>query len=75
MALQHVLNRMRAAPVAGKLVLVCTVPYREWRLARLPMRRGLKLEVLAAEPFTSLADAEVAAFRLRWREMSGADLP
>jgi hypothetical protein len=73
--LQSLLNRMRAAPVAGKLVLFCTKPYQEWRLARLPQRRGLAPEILEGPAFSSLADAERAAFRIRWQELTGAALP
>lgn len=72
---QAVLHRMRAAPIAGKLVLVCKQPYRQWALARLPPGRGGVLEYLDLPAFTSLADAERAAFRVRWQEMTGATLP
>lgn len=73
--LQSLLNRMRAAPVASKLVLLVVTPHREWQLARLPQRRGEALSVLPGPSFMVLADAERAAFRLRWKEMFGWRLP
>ena len=73
--LQGLLNRMRAAPVPSKLVLLVVTPHREWRLARLPRHRGGALLVLPGPSFTVLADAERAAFRLRWEEMFGWPLP
>ncbi len=73
--LQHLLNRMRAAPVSSKLVLLVVAPHREWRLARLPQRRGGALQVLPMATFTVLADAERAAFRIRWEELFGWRLP
>ena len=69
--LQHLLNRMRATPVAGKLVLLVVTPYREWQLARLPQHRGGVLEVVPGACFTDLAEAERAAFRLRCEAMFG----
>jgi hypothetical protein len=73
--LQAVLNRMRAAPAAGKLVVLAEEPHRAWRLARLPSHRGDALDILPGPPFRSLADVERAAFRLRWEAMTGSPLP
>jgi hypothetical protein len=73
--LQHLLNQMRAAPVSGKLVVLVVVPHREWRLARLPERRGGHPEIVPGPNFTALADAERAVFRLRWEAMFGQALP
>ena len=72
--LQRVLNRMRGAPNAGKYCLICTKPFREWQLARLSGRRGVPATPIPGEIFTSLADAEWAVFRRRWRELTGEDL-
>ena len=72
--LQALLNRMRGGPVAGKLVVLAEQPQPGWRLARLPTRRGGALDILSGPSFTSLADAERAAFRLRWEAMTGSPL-
>jgi hypothetical protein len=71
--LQRVLNAMRGAPQKGKYVLVCTRPHREWVLGRL-VGRGRPVEILPDRRFNSLAEAEWAVFRLRWREHTGTDL-
>ena len=32
--LQRILNAMRSTPLEGRYILVCTRPFREWKLAR-----------------------------------------
>ena len=32
--LQRILNAMRDTPLEGRYILVCTKPFREWKLAR-----------------------------------------
>lgn len=61
--LQRLLLRLRSAPALGKHVLVETVPYRQWRLARL-RGRGEPVEVLDTT-FDDLAAAERHVFLLR----------
>ncbi|MEM7025733.1 MAG: hypothetical protein AAF637_24600 [Pseudomonadota bacterium] len=72
--LQRVLNVLRGGPLAGRYVLVCTKPYREWVLARHPGVRGKPLEILGEHRFSSREEAEWAVFRLRWKEHTGQDL-
>jgi hypothetical protein len=72
--LQRILNTLRATPLAGRYVLVCTKPFREWRLARHPGQRGRPIEILDHAPFTSREEAEWAVFKLRWKEQTGEDL-
>ena len=69
--LQHVLNRMRWSPLAGRHVLVTRVPHQEWVLATLTGRRGDGPVVDESRVFHSLAEAEWAVFRLRWETLTG----
>lgn len=71
--LQRVLNVFRSQPLRGKYVLVCTVPHREWRLARLSGERG-KPVTLLDDVFTDLVEAEREVFRRRWKQHTGSDL-
>ena len=68
------LNFLRAAPLEGKHVLVCTKPHREWVLAQLSGGRGSPVRLLADQMFTSIEDAEWAVFKLRWKQHTGEDL-
>ncbi len=72
--LQRVLNTLRGAPQQGKYVLVCTRPHREWVLGRLSGVRGGPVQLLRDHVFFSLAEAEWAVFRLRWKEHTGTDV-
>lgn len=72
--LQRILNAMRGGPLAGKYVLVCTRPFREWKLARHPGRPGLPIEVVDGPVFASREEAEWAVFKLRWKDLTGEDL-
>ena len=72
--LQRVLDRMRTGPLAGKYVLLCREPEREWVLAQLTGERGEALRVHEDAVFHSLEDAEWAVFQRRWRELTGVTL-
>ena len=72
--LQRVLNTLRGGPLAGKYVLVCTRPFREWVLARHPGERGKPIELLREHTFKSREEAEWAVFSMRWKEHTGEDL-
>ena len=72
--LTRILNVMRAGPMDGKYCLVCTRPHAEWRLAVLSGRRGVAPRVEHNRVFHSLAEAEWAVFKLRWRDATGQDI-
>jgi len=72
--LQRILNVFRGEPLAGKHVLVCTKPHREWQLARLTGVRGKPVEIIHGVVFTDLETAEREIFKLRWKEYTGRDL-
>jgi hypothetical protein len=73
--LQRILNRMRGGPNAGRYVIVCTKRHCGWTLARMGERAGDPLEPVPGHVFGSKAEAEWAVFKLRWRELTGRDLP
>ncbi|MGI4954812.1 MAG: hypothetical protein ACRYGM_23645 [Janthinobacterium lividum] len=73
--LQRLLHRMRWSGAGPRHVLVVLEPNRRWMLARLPARRGQRVETFPNHVFTSLADAERAVFRLRWATLTGTPLP
>jgi hypothetical protein len=72
--LQRILNVMRGTPLEGRYVLVCTRPFREWRLGRHPGARGRRIEIVEGHVFRSREEAEWAVFRLRWKELAGEEL-
>ncbi len=67
--LDRVLNRMRWQPIGafgGKLIIVCTKPEQQWRIARLSGIRGVPPKFADDRVFTDeqAAQAEVFAMRL-----------
>jgi hypothetical protein len=73
--LQRVLNRMRGGVNAGRYVIICTKRHREWVLARMGRRVGAPIEPVAGYVFQSEEEAEWVVFKLRWRELTGRELP
>lgn len=71
--LLRILNRMRCVPLDGKYVLVCTKPFREWKLA-VHGNRQRPIEILHDHVFTSREEAEWAVFKLRWKALTGEEL-
>ena len=53
--MMRLLNRLRWQPMAGKHVVVCTKPHREWVLGRLGARRGDPVTLLSDPVFTDRA--------------------
>ena len=72
--LQALLNVLRNEPLAGKYVLICRKPHREWILARHGGARGCPPTQVAGFVFTDIEDAERTVFRLRWKQLTGDDL-
>jgi hypothetical protein len=71
--LQRVLHVFRGEPLAGKYVLICTKPHKEWQLARLSGERG-KPPTLENKFYSNLEEAERDVFRRRWKEFTGVEL-
>ena len=71
--LQMVLNRMRNEPIKGRYVIVYTEepPY---TLAQLPGVRGMP-PAMTDDTFTDLRAAEWFVFKLRWKKLTGHELP
>jgi N,N-dimethylformamidase len=72
--LQYLLHRMRSYDSTGHWMLVMTQPHAQWTLARMPAG-GRELPRLTNVTFTSLAEAEWHVFKLRWKDLTGQDLP
>ena len=70
----RVLNEMRSGPMGGKYCLVCTRPHAEWRLAVLSAERGVAPAIQHNRVFNSLAEAEWAVFKLRWKDATGREI-
>ena len=70
--LQRVLNRMRSQPFDGHYVLVQEYKGMPYRLARLGSTPAEPISY-TGDTFATLADAEWAVFKLRWRDLFGQD--
>ena len=71
--LQRVLNRMRSEPFAGRYILVQEHKGQPYRLARLGITPSDPISY-TGDTFMTLAEAEWAVFKLRWRRLFGNDL-
>lgn len=69
--LRRITNLFRGLPIAGKHVLVCTKPHREWTLAVLPAKAGQPIKLLKNKVYRDLLAAERDVFRLRWKQVTG----
>ncbi|MCB1497801.1 MAG: hypothetical protein KDJ86_18610 [Bauldia sp.] len=70
-ALQRLLNRLRADPGSGRLVLVTLEPFRRWAIARIPEDRQGRIEIERDRIFTDPGAAEWELFRRRWHDRTG----
>jgi hypothetical protein len=70
--LQRILNRMRSAPFAGRHILVQERKGMPYRLARLGATPADPIDD-TGDTFVTLEEAEWAVFKLRWRDLFGAD--
>jgi hypothetical protein len=71
--LQYALNQMRMRAVQEFEVLIMTEPGKRWVLAYMPMGGGTPR--MTNQTFDRLEDAEWHVFKLRWKDMTGQDLP
>ena len=72
--LQRILNRMRSEPFAGRYVLVQERKGMPYRLAQLGATPSDPISY-TGDTFVTLADAEWAVFKVRWRRLFGHDAP
>jgi hypothetical protein len=72
--LHKLLDLMRWGFARGRTVILCTVPHKEWRLAKFGPRRGTPMQI-ENRAFTTYKDVVWACFRARWKEMTGRDCP
>ena len=76
MQLDKVLIRMRASRPhsnGGKLILVCTRPEQEWRIARLSGVRGAVPTFVGDQVFTDEQQAQAEIFRMRLEQFPEED--
>lgn len=73
--LHKLLDLMRWGFARGRTIILCTVPHKEWRLAKFGPRRGTPMLIDQSRAFTAYKDAVWACFRARWKEMTGRDCP
>lgn len=71
--LQRVLNRMRSEAFAGRYILVQDHKGQPYRLAQLGATPSDPISY-TGDTFVTLAEAEWAVFKLRWRRLFGNDL-
>ncbi|MDY0874265.1 hypothetical protein [Dongia rigui] len=72
--LQRVLNRMRSEPFEGHYVLLRDSRFGPWKLAQLG-RRPQDPMTLTGHVFQDRLEAEWQVFKLRWKRLTGHDLP
>ncbi|HWU65266.1 MAG TPA: hypothetical protein VN112_24860 [Ensifer sp.] len=73
--LQKVMHRMRWSGEGGRFALMPVVPGKTWMLTALPTKRGAPVVKFPDRIFTSLEDAEWAAFKMRWEAITGRKIP
>jgi len=71
-ALNRLLTSLRHNQSGRQLVLLTTVPFREWVVAILPADRAAEIEIEAATVFHSREEAEWAVFCRRWQDRTGS---
>lgn len=71
--LQRVLNRMRSEPFSGRYILVQERKGQPYQLAQLGATPSDPISY-TGDTFVTLAEAEWAVFKLRWRRLFGSDL-
>lgn len=72
--LQRILTLFRNEAMAGKYVLVCTKPHKEWMLGQLSGVRGERIR-MTNQVFTSIEEAEWFVFKQRWAKYANETLP
>jgi hypothetical protein len=71
--LNRVLIRMRAQPVKGKLIIICTKVEKEWRIGRLSGIRGVPPEFVTDKVYDDEQLIQFDIFLMRLDEMEERD--
>lgn len=71
--LNRVLIRMRAQPVKGKLIVICTAVDKEWRIGRLSGIRGVPPVFVNEKIYDDEQEIQIDIFLMRLDEMSETD--
>ncbi len=69
-----VVNRLRVMPMADRHILIYTQREREWTLAKMPSKRGARVELFKDRVFNNYGDAVREVFKLRWETVTGKRL-
>jgi hypothetical protein len=69
-----VVNRLRVMPMADRHILVCTKRGCEWTLAKMPSKRGAKLELFEDRVFDDYDEGIWEVFKMRWQTVTGESL-
>ncbi|MBD1558195.1 hypothetical protein HC752_14750 [Vibrio sp. S9_S30] len=72
--LSRVLNRLRYDPTGHQLFIFTKVPFKEFVLAEMPPEREKPLVFMEEFQFSSIEEAEVELFKMRWKALTGKDL-
>jgi len=72
--LQRILNRMRTEPFAGHYVLLRDGRFGPYRLGRFGETPADPITP-TGQVFQTVREAEWTVFKLRWRRLTGQDLP
>jgi hypothetical protein len=72
--LSLLVNRLRVMPMADRHILVCTRRGSEWTLAKMPTKRGEKVELFEDRVFSNYEEAGWEVFRMRWKTLTGESL-
>ena len=72
--LTRLLTALRRSPDGRQLVLLTTVPFREWVVAWLPARRCEAIEIERDRVYTDREQAEWAVFCRRWKDRTGQSI-
>ena len=63
-------NRLRVMPIPDRHILICTQRGTEWRLAKIPNKRGEKIKFADDQIFTNYNDAIWEVFKRRWHTVT-----
>ncbi len=69
----RMLRRMRAQPVAGKLIVICTKVEKEWRIGRLSGIRGVPPVFATDKVYDNEQDPQHDILLMRFDEMPPTD--
>src|SRR5262245_26827204 len=73
--LHKLLDLMRWGFARGRTVILCTVPHKEWRLAKFGPRRAMPMELDQRRAFSSYGAANWPCLPARWKDRTDRECP